>query len=858
MSTTPPGLSQTEAKRLLLRDGPNELTPPRQHTLWQSLRDVAEEPMLQLLVAAGLLYLVLGDLGEALMLLAFVLVNITITLVQGRRTEKALQALHELSSPRALVLRDGQQLRIAGREVVCGDLLVLAEGDRVAADAQLLSANDLRADESLLSGEALPADKRVPLEGKPDAPADVRQGFVYAGTLLVGGQGVARVVATGAASEIGRIGRALSEIDSPATPLTLQTRHLVKIFSLIGLSLSVLLVLLYGLLRSDWSGGLLAGITLAMSMLPEEFLLILTVFMAMGAWRLAGERVLTRRAATIEALGAATVLCTDKTGTLTQNRMAVAELWGLTDAGPQQWTRGTEPQAQQGLPEALQPLLEFGILASEREPFDPMDKALLALGQERLPPACRHEDWTLVHEYGLSPELPAMTHVWQSSKQADNNSHQVAVKGGLEAVLRLCRLDAAAQAPVNAAAAEMAARGLRVLGVARASFEGSHWPAAPDSQPGFAFALLGLVALADPLRPGVPEAVQECRAAGIRVLMITGDHPATALAIAAQAGLENAGSADHTLTGAELATLSDAELGRRVASTTLFARVLPDQKLRIVNALQANGGVVAMTGDGVNDAPSLKAAHIGIAMGGRGTDVAREAASLVLLDDDFGSIVHAVRLGRRIYDNLRKAMAFILAVHVPIAGLSMLPLLFDLPLVFMPVHIAFLELMINPACSIVFESEGEEGDAMKRPPRDPAAPLFSRALIGSSLLQGLLVLLATASLFIGLLHMEVPEAQARAASFTALVLCSMALIVVNRSFSGQLVAALRRPNPALWRMLGLTSALLLTVLLLAPLRRLFHFDAMPLWMWGAAFGLGLAVMLALELLQRWRRRLIEP
>jgi len=855
MSPVPTGLTQTEAQRLLLRDGPNELTPPRQRTLWHSLREVAAEPMLQLLVAAGLLYLMLGDLGEALMLLAFVLVNIGITLVQGQRTEKALQALHELTSPRALVLRDGQQQRIAGNEVVCGDLLVLAEGDRVAADAQLLSANDLRADESLLTGEAMPADKRVPAQGEPDA----REGFVYAGTLLVGGQGLARVVATGSASEIGRIGLALGEIDSPVTPLTLQTRRLVKIFSIIGLSLSVLVVLLYGLTRSDWIGGLLAGITLAMSMLPEEFLLILTVFMAMGAWRLAGERVLTRRSATIEALGAATVLCTDKTGTLTQNRMAVAELLGLTEAGPLHWTQGAKPEALQALPEALQPLLEFAILACEREPFDPMDKALLALGQGQLPPARRHEGWTLAHEYGLSPELPAMTHVWQTSMQPVSTEHQVAVKGALEAVLRLCRLDGAAQAPVNTAAAEMAARGLRVLAVAQARFEGTDWPAAPDSQPGFAFTLLGLVALADPLRPGVPEAVQECRAAGIRVLMITGDHPATALAIAAQAGLVSGkdATADPTLTGAQLAALSDTELRSRVASTTIFARVLPEQKLRIVNALQANGGVVAMTGDGVNDAPSLKAAHIGIAMGGRGTDVAREAASLVLLDDDFGSIVHAVRLGRRIYDNLRKAMAFILAVHVPIAGLSMLPLLFDLPLVFMPVHIAFLELMINPACSIVFESEGEEGDAMKRPPRDPAAPLFSRALIGSSLLQGLLVLLATAALFIGLLKLDLPEAQARAACFAALVLCSMSLIVVNRSFSGQLAAALRRPNPALWRMLSLTTALLLTVLLLPPLRRLFHFEAMPLWLYGAALGLGLAVMLALEGMQRWRRAIIE-
>jgi Ca2+-transporting ATPase len=863
--TGPKGLNRAEAERRLHADGPNELTPPKRRTPWRIGLEVAREPMFQLLVAAGLLYLLLGDTGEASMLLAFVFVTVAITVVQEQRTEKALEALRDLTSPRALVVRDGERLRIAGREVVRGDLLVLEEGDRIAADAQLLSANDLRADESLLTGEAVPVGKVAALglggtstvtapDGAAAAatrPGGEAQPFVYAGTLVVSGQGLAQVVATGASSEIGRIGKALGTIASPPTPLNLQTRRLVRLFSVVGLGLSLVVVLLYGLLRGDWPGGLLAGITLAMSMLPEEFLLILTVFMAMGAWRLSRQRVLTRRAATIEALGAATVLCTDKTGTLTQNRMAIAELAVPVPSGTSTWVsdpHGGSGAPLEALPEAFHELAEFGLLASERDPFDPMDKAFVALGAERLPPARRHADWTLARDYGLSPELLAMTHVWQPP---GDGAGTVAVKGALEAVAGLCRLSPDRLQGVAEASDAMAARGLRVLAVARGSFEGPAWPATAQ---GFEFGFLGLLALADPLRAGVPAAVRECRSAGIRVVMITGDHPVTARAIAAQAGLEAGG----VVTGPELAAMSDAELRRRVPATTVFARVMPEQKLRIVEALKADGEVVAMTGDGVNDAPSLKAAHIGIAMGGRGTDVAREASSLVLLDDDFGSIVHAVRLGRRIYDNLRKAMAFVFAVHVPIAGLSLLPLLFGWPLMFTPVHIAFLELLIDPACSIVFESEVEEIDVMNRPPRDPAAPLFSVALIVTSLLQGVLVLLAVGTFFVGMLHAGVAEAEARAAAFTALVACSVALIISNRSFSGRLTVALRRPNPALWRMTLATAALLAAVLLIAPLRALFHFAPLAPWRLAGAIGLGVGVLLALEAMQHLTRRFTVP
>ncbi len=839
--TPPPrSLSTSAAAQRLQRDGANELAPPRRRTLWRIGLEVAREPMFQLLLAAGVIYLVLGDAGEAAMLLAFVVLTAAITLVQERRTERALEALRELTSPRALVIRDGRPQRLAGREVVCGDLMCLTEGDRVAADAVVLQAHALAADESLLSGESVPVAKTAathdPLDTPPPAGVlgeDATR--VYAGSVLVGGQGLARVVATGPRSEIGRIGRALGEIESPATPLHLQTRRLVRVFSVLGLGLSAVVVLLFGLTRGDWLAGLLAGITLAMSMLPQEFLLILTVFMAMGAWRMSQQRVLTRRAATIETLGSATVLCTDKTGTLTLNHMAVAEAAGAGTA----WAAGDG-----ALPEALHALLRCAILASEIDPFDPMDRALHELGSAQQPPLQAPVGWSLVHEYGLTPQRLAMVHVWQAPGAT---AATVAAKGAVEAVARLCRLDAAATATLEAPAQAMAGRGLRVLAVAQADAPGAPWPQAPEA---LHFRLLGLVALADPLRPGVREAVRECRAAGIRVVMVTGDHPATAEAIARQAGLQVDGSA---VTGSELAALDDAALSARAAGATVFARIQPEGKLRIVAALKRRGEVVAMTGDGVNDAPSLKAAHIGIAMGGRGTDVAREASSLVLLDDDFGTIVRAVRAGRRIYDNLRKAMAFVLAVHVPIAGLSLLPLLLGWPLVFTPVHIAFLELLIDPVCSVVFEAEVEEPDLMSRPPRAPGLPLFSHGLIGWSLLQGGLVLAAVAGFYAALLGAAVPEAQARAATFTALVAANVALILSSRALGGSLWRSLRRPNPVLWRVLAATAGLLALTLLLAPARTLFRFALPTPALLAGALGVGLGVLLLLETLKRVRR-----
>lgn len=839
MNENPPaawqGLTPEQAAQKLADEGANELPQPAPRTLGRIALEALREPMLQLLLASVAIYAALGDLHEAAMLSAFVAVSFAITLWQERRTERVLETLRELTSPRALVLRGGERLRIQGREVVVGDLLLLGDGDRIAADAQLLACHDLLTDESLLSGESMPVPKQA---ATPDAGPD-QTGLtqVYAGTLVISGQGLARVTATGARSEIGRIGKTLGEVDSPATPLGLETRRLVRIFSVLGLGISLAVLLLYGWLRGDWLGGVLAGLTLAMSMLPQEFLLILTVFTAMGAWRLSRQQVLTRRSAAIETLGAATVLCSDKTGTLTLNRMAVAELVLASGQGLQHWRADGSSGAM--LPAAFHALLDASWLASEREPVDPMEQAIHRLGQQQRNAAERFDGFELVHEYNLSPELLAMSHVWQVPVQ---EIHEVAVKGAPEAVARLCQLASGRRQALLATAQAMASDGLRVLAVARASFEGHDWPA---TQQGFDFELLGLVGLSDPVRPGVPEAIRDCRAADIRVLMITGDHPETARAIARQAGLAHEGE---LLTGSELAALDDATLRERVRTVAVYARVRPEQKLRIVEALKANGEVVAMTGDGVNDAPSLKAAHIGIAMGQRGTDVAREAAALVLLKDDFASMVGAIRAGRGIFDNLRKAMAYVLAVHVPIAGLSLLPLLLGWPLVFMPVHIAFLELVIDPVASLVFESEPQDPELMRRPPRDPAAPLFSLQLIGLSLLQGGLVLAVVGGLFAGLWLNGVGEAQARAMTFVALVSASFGLVLLKR---GRNLRGLLRPNPALLAIAALTAGLLALALLLPAARGLFQFAPLPLeWVLGA----GLLGLLAPAAALPWQRR----
>ncbi|HVA38898.1 MAG TPA: cation-translocating P-type ATPase [Candidatus Dormibacteraeota bacterium] len=835
--SAPTGLSEEEAARRLREDGPNEVQGTRRRNVAAIAFEVMREPMFVLLLAAAAIYVALGEPRDALVLGAAVVIVIAITLYQEVKTERALEALRDLSSPRALVIRDGERKRIAGRDVVRGDVMVLAEGDRVAADATLLAAGNLTVDESLLTGESVPVRKTAaaqPPQGA--APGGDDLPLVFSGTLVVTGTGIAMVTATGGATVIGRIGKALESLGDEQTPLQRETRRLVAYVAAGGLGACIVAALAFTLLRGNWLEGLLLGVSLAISLLPEEFPVILTVFLALGAWRIARANVLTRRMPAIEALGAATVLCTDKTGTLTRNRMRVSAVVaeGMEHA--------LDAQTQPDLPRAAREVLRCGAMASQEEPFDPMERALLDAakpwasgnGAGGAPGA------VLAREYPLSDELLAVSRAW---RLGEGDEVVVAAKGAPEAIAALCRLEGAERVRMLAQAQALAARGLRVLGVAGARLPAD---ALPERHEALHLRPLGLVAFEDPLRPAVPDAVRQCYAAGVRIIMITGDHPATAGAIARQAGMRDA---EAVVTGPELDALDDEAFAARVAATNVFARIVPEQKLRLVRTLQQAGEIVAMTGDGVNDAPALRASHIGIAMGARGTDVAREAADLVLLDDDFSSIVSSIRLGRRIFDNLRKAMAYVVAVHVPIAGIALVPVLFNLPLLLLPVHIVFLELIIDPTCSVAFEAEPPESDVMARPPRRRGEPIVSGSIALTSVLRGTSVLAVSLGALAFALVAHLPDEAMRAVVFATFVLANLALILTSLSARSLFPSAGRPGNRAAWLIVGGTTALLAAMLAVPALRDVFGFAALGVTEIAVVAGLASVVFAWLALLR---------
>ncbi|MDE1942633.1 MAG: cation-translocating P-type ATPase [Betaproteobacteria bacterium] len=813
-------------------EGPNVLSREPRRTFWAIATEISREPMFLLLLGAGLVYLVLGKPGDALALLGFVIIIMGVTIAQERRTERTLEALRDLSSPRALAIRDGVPVRIAGRDVVRDDLLAVVEGDRVPADAQVLQAHELAVDESLLTGESVAVAKAAATQEASAAEDALR---IYAGTLVVRGQGLVRVTAIGDSTRLGAIGRSLETVKLEASPLQQERARLTGRLAWVALGFCLLLVGLYWVLRGGFLQAALAGITLAMAVLPQEIPVILIVFLALGARRISWHRVLTRRLNAIETLGETTVLCVDKTGTLTQNRMTLSSLCvegQVLDVGD---------LARNDFPERYHLLLEYAVLASEIEPHDPMERAFHAFARDYLAQTEHlHEDWALVREYELTPELPAMSHLWRPS---DGSHAVVAAKGAPEAVADLCHLPEAMRRDVARQAELMADRGLRVLGVARAIHRGESWP---EAQHDFDFEWVGLAGLSDPLRAEVPAAMRLCRNAHIRVVMITGDHPRTARAIAQGAGID----CREVITGAEMESWPQAVLDERVGQTCVFARVTPDQKLMLVNALKRRGEIVAMTGDGVNDAPALKSAHIGIAMGKRGTDVAREAASLVLLEDDFSAIVTAIALGRRIYANLRQALVYAIAVHVPTIGLSLLPVLMGWPPVLAPVHIAFLELVIDPACSVVFEAEEGGRQLMESRPRATTEPLLSNRQLAMSLLFGILATAVVCALYLWAVQDGVQEGAARAMTFVALIGANIALILASRSPRPGLGSMLGRLSKTALRVLALTAAGLVCVTVWPPLAALFSFRELTIHSWLTAFGWGLATVVPLEAAKR--------
>ncbi len=797
------GLTKSEAERRLEIEGPNLLPSAKPTNVFQQFIGVVREPMLTLLVAAGLINFMLSEILDASVLMLTVFIIVGISLYQADRTEKALVALRDLSSPRALVIRDGEEVRIPGKDVVRGDLVILSEGDRVPADGRLISSSHLAVDESMLTGESLSVYKKV--EEK-----------VFSGTLIVAGYGRATIESTGANTELGKIGKALQGIEVERTHFQKEVDRLVRVIYVIALAAAVAVIVIYGITRKDWVEGMLAGIAATMALIPEEFPVVLTLFLAIGAWRMSQNQVIARRAAVIETLGSATVICVDKTGTITMNQMAVQELKVNGDL-----------YALNGdaVPDKYQEIIACALLASPVNPFDPMDKAFHAI-------ANYEDDWELVREYPITDKLMAMSHVWQTPLQGDL---VVATKGAPEAIASLCRLNPQEIEGIIKDVDDATGRGFRVLGVAKAIANSQ--AELPESPHGFTFQFLGLVHLNDPVRPGVPEAVAECARAGVRTVMITGDYPGTALSVAKEVGLNFQAGA---ITGVELSQMSDNDLAARIKTVSVFARMVPEQKLRLIRALKLNHEVVGMTGDGVNDAPALRAADIGIAMGGRGTDVAREAASIVITDDNFTSIADGIRQGRGIFANLQKAMSYIIAVHVPIFGMALIPVFVaKWPLVLLPAQIAFLEIIIDPASSIVFEAEQTDPKIMEKKPRNINEKIFSKHSLGISIFQGIFVLIFVLAVYLWALHSGKGDLLVRTLTFGTLMLGNLALVLVNRSQHLSILQTFRaRRNKTIkWVLCGGVGMLLLLVNV--PLfREAFNLSSLTIRQWVVVFVAG--------------------
>jgi len=806
------GLAEAEAQSRLAQVGPNILHRPGSRGLVQIVRGTLRETMFMLLLVAASLYLVVGSLGEGLFLLGAAAVSIGLVVTQEARSQRALEALQVLAQPFSRVIRGGVERKVAARELVPGDIILLAEGERIPVDGLLVGGDVLTVDESTLTGESAPVTKaiadasaRIALDTHPnDHGHDEVTSFLFAGTLIVRGHGTIEAVHTGPATRLGRIGASLASIQAEPTLLQKTTARLIGKLGLIALGFCLIVLVAYGLLRGNWIEGALAGITLAIALLPEEFPMVLAVFMAMGAWRLAQRKVLVRRAAVIETLGAATMMCVDKTGTLTENRMTVAAVW-VGDKLYEVKNAGETPR------EAAQ-LINTAALASAVRPVDPMDRAIRDLARGHRSNLEYAPGGAPLRTHPLRPSLLAVIQIWATTESRSI----VAAKGAPEAIFQLCQIDAEARTRMHHVVASMAESGLRVLGVASRRHDGD----LPEDLSEGTFTLEGLVGFLDPLRADVPQALLLARQAGVAVTMITGDYPATARAIAAKAGIDiQAG----VLTGPEIAALSRSALREKVERIRVFARVLPEQKLALVEAFKSNGEVLIMTGDGINDAPALEAAHIGIAMGERGTDVAREAADIVLLDDSFSSIVSGIALGRRIFRNLRKALIYVTAVHVPIAGLALLPVLLGLPPMLYPMHVVLLELVLDPVCSLVFEAEPADGDAMTKPPRARNESLFGKKEIFLALLQGAVVLAGIFSLYAVALGSSLPDSTARALAFVALIVANLVLAFANSAEPG--ISFFDRRRRVFWIISAVAAVVICVVLYVPAVARMFKVSA---------------------------------
>lgn len=790
-------MDSARAKKLLLEIGYNEL-PSQKSSVFKILLDVIKEPMLALLLVCALIYLFIGEPQDSIILICLSFLTIAMTFYQEQKTGKALEALKDLSAPNALVIRDGVQVTIPARELVLGDIFIIHEGQRVPADANVLEEVNLLVDEAMLTGESVPVHK---LE-------------LFSGTLVIQGRAKAEVTATGITTEIGKIGKSLQTIERSETPLQEQMEKLVTRFGIIGVVFCVAVVIIYGITKGSWTHGILYGLSASMSILPEELTVVLIIFFALGSWQIAKNKVLTRKSAAIETLGTIDVLCVDKTGTITQNNMKLTTVWA-----PNEHAFANLDQVT-ALNDAQQEILVNAALATEPTSLDPIDneitKAELAFANKATK---LKQSLALLQEIPLTKKLTAITHIWRES----NNQQVTMSKGSPEAIAKICNFSKEDTEAMLLVVQQMAKSGLRVIAVSRN------------------MKFMGLLGFIDPLREGIVEAVQECYTAGIKPVMITGDYAGTAQYIGKQMGLL---ATKHILLGTELTA---EVLTNNVETTNIFARIHPDQKLAIVESLKAKGHIVAMTGDGVNDAPALKSSHIGIAMGQRGTDVARETADLVLLNDDFKAIVVAIKLGRKIYDNICKAVSFIISVHIPVAIFALVPILLGTPIVLMPVHIAFLELVIDPTCATVFEAQKAEANLMTRPPRKATAQLLNNPAIYKSIFNGVVVACVTFGVYLVLNSLGYAENETRAVAFESLILGNIALIITSLSAQKNVFQTIFDKNMPLYLICGLTFTALLLINSVPQIRNVFHFGELTLQEHAIIIGATLVILSLLEL-----------
>lgn len=744
------GLNSEEVEKLQKKYGMNELVIQEKPNMLKKFLGVFKEPMFLLLLIATTVYFLLGAPKDGAIMLVFVGFVASITFIQEWKTEKTMNALKDLTSPKVNTLRDGKNILIKSTELVPGDVVFLSEGERIPADCIVLEPSNFSVDESILTGESEYVMKVSTTQSEKSTDY-WKKDILYAGTLCVFGKCTAIVKFTGINTEYGKIGKAISEAKDEPTPLQKKVSILVKNIAIAGVILCISVMVASYFYSFDILNSILSGISLAMAIIPEEFPVVLTVFLSMGAYRLAKNNTLMRKISAVETLGSATVLCVDKTGTITQNKMKVKSIY--SDGG----IFNNEDLKNQELSDLM-------VLSCEKDPYDPMEKAILE--------AANLSQLETVYKYDLSKKIAFDSKTKRMANiYIKDNKYYVAVKGSAETVLGLCNLDKQTMDEINIEIDKMASNGLRAL--ADCTSEEVY-----EDLECYELTFKALVGLQDPPKEGVEEAIKLCKKAGIRVVMITGDYSKTAMAIGEEIGLK---FTDKVIVGNEIDSLSENELCEVVKSCDVFSRVIPEQKMKIVKALKKNGEIVAMTGDGVNDAPALKSADIGIAMGKRGTEVAKEAADMILMDDNFTTIVKSVKDGRRVYDNIRKAMVYILIIHIPIAAMAMFAPLFNLPPLLLPMHIMLLELIIDPTCSIVFEGEPAEANIMENHPRSPQEPLLTRSLTIKVVLQGIIMFLAAFMPFHYMIDLGISSEYARSFSLITFIVANVTLVLVNRS-----------------------------------------------------------------------------